>query len=176
MLIPHKGHTDTIQVYSVTVMTHVKALQAGHSSQGTSEPITGSLKRAGPGYPNFGLVLRPMYFLVWLDLAWTDPSLTGTSSSLSYRGNSGCLAQQCVILWMFNAIWFLWYTSTELGTLSGRESRRLLMFHIMNGEHICLRTICRCWNDDADTLGFSSFSGIGRSRHARYLSPAGSCS
>ena len=40
MLIPHKGPTDTIQVYSVTVMTHVKALQAGHSSQGTSEPIT----------------------------------------------------------------------------------------------------------------------------------------
>ena len=40
MLIPHKGHTDTIQVYSVTVMTHVKPLQAGHSSQGTSEPIT----------------------------------------------------------------------------------------------------------------------------------------
>ena len=40
MLIPHKGHTDTIQVYSVTVMTHVKALQAGHSIQGTSEPIT----------------------------------------------------------------------------------------------------------------------------------------
>ena len=40
MLIFHKGHTDTIQVYSVTVVTHVKALQAGHSSQGTSEPIT----------------------------------------------------------------------------------------------------------------------------------------
>ena len=40
MLIFHKGHTDTIQVYSVTVMTHVKALQDGHSSQGTSEPIT----------------------------------------------------------------------------------------------------------------------------------------
>ena len=40
MLIPHKGHADTIQVYSVTVMTHVKALQAGHSSQGTSESIT----------------------------------------------------------------------------------------------------------------------------------------
>ena len=41
MLIPHnKGQTDTVQVYSVTVMTHVKALQAGHSSQGTSEPIT----------------------------------------------------------------------------------------------------------------------------------------
>ena len=45
MLIPHKGHTDTIQVYSVTVMTHVKALQAGHSSQGTSEPITPALSR-----------------------------------------------------------------------------------------------------------------------------------
>ena len=40
MLISDKGHTDTMQVYSVTVMTHVKALQAGHSSQGTSEPIT----------------------------------------------------------------------------------------------------------------------------------------
>ena len=44
MLISRKGHTDTIQVYSVTVMTHVKALQAGHSSQGTSEPITPDLK------------------------------------------------------------------------------------------------------------------------------------
>ena len=43
MLIYHKGHTDTIQVYSVTVMTHVKALQVGHSSQGTSEPITPAL-------------------------------------------------------------------------------------------------------------------------------------
>ena len=40
MLFFHNGHTDTIQVYSVTVMTHVKALLAGHSSQGTSEPIT----------------------------------------------------------------------------------------------------------------------------------------
>ena len=40
MLICHRSHTDTIQVYSVTVMTHAKALQAGHSSQGTSEPIT----------------------------------------------------------------------------------------------------------------------------------------
>ena len=46
MLIPHKGHTDTMQVYSVTVMTHVKALQAGHSSQGTSEPITPGPTRA----------------------------------------------------------------------------------------------------------------------------------
>ena len=46
MLISHKGHTDTIQVYSVTVMTHVKALQAGHSSQGTSEPITPAISTA----------------------------------------------------------------------------------------------------------------------------------
>ena len=46
MLIPHKGHTDTIQVYSVTVMTHVKALQAGHSIQGTSEPITPAMIHA----------------------------------------------------------------------------------------------------------------------------------
>ena len=43
MLIPNKGHTDTIQVYSVTVMTHVKKMQGGHSSQGTSEPITPAL-------------------------------------------------------------------------------------------------------------------------------------
>ena len=43
MLMFHKGHTDTIQVYSVTVMSHVKALQAGYSSQGTSEPITPEL-------------------------------------------------------------------------------------------------------------------------------------
>ena len=50
MLIPHKGHTDTIQVYSVTVMTHVKALQAGHSSQGTSEPITPGQVSAGDNY------------------------------------------------------------------------------------------------------------------------------
>ena len=40
MLFSHKGHNNTMQVYSVTVMTNVKALQAGQSSQGTSEPIT----------------------------------------------------------------------------------------------------------------------------------------
>ena len=40
MLISHKGNNNTIQVYSVTIMTHVIALEAGHSSQGTSEPIT----------------------------------------------------------------------------------------------------------------------------------------
>ena len=50
MLISHKGHTDTIQVYSVTVMTHVKALQAGHSSQGTSEPITPALRGPAVSY------------------------------------------------------------------------------------------------------------------------------
>ena len=31
-----KGDNNTIQVYSATVMTHVIALEAGHSSQGTS--------------------------------------------------------------------------------------------------------------------------------------------
>ena len=51
MLIPHKGHTDTIQVYSVSVMTHVKALQAGHSSQGTSEPITPAFNKATCNQP-----------------------------------------------------------------------------------------------------------------------------
>ena len=55
MLIFHKGHTDTIQVYAVTVMTHVKALQAGHSSQGTSEPITpaSALLSGADGCANF---------------------------------------------------------------------------------------------------------------------------
>ena len=33
-------HNNIIHVYSVTVMTHVKALEAGQSSQGTSQPIT----------------------------------------------------------------------------------------------------------------------------------------
>ena len=40
MYISHKGHNNIMQVYSVTVMTYVKALEAGQSSQGTSEPIT----------------------------------------------------------------------------------------------------------------------------------------
>ena len=31
MLFPHKGHTDTTQAYSVTAMTHVKALQADYA-------------------------------------------------------------------------------------------------------------------------------------------------
>ena len=33
ILISHKGNNNTIHIYSVTVMTHVKALQAGQSSQ-----------------------------------------------------------------------------------------------------------------------------------------------
>ena len=40
MLIAHKDHNNTIQVYSVTVMTHAIALDAGQSSLGTFEPIT----------------------------------------------------------------------------------------------------------------------------------------
>ena len=37
---PQVRYNYTIQVYSWTVMILVKALQAGQSSQGTSEPIT----------------------------------------------------------------------------------------------------------------------------------------
>ena len=40
MLIAHRDHTNTVQVYSVTVVTHAIALEGGRSSQGTSEPIT----------------------------------------------------------------------------------------------------------------------------------------
>ena len=40
MLISHRAHNNTIHVYSVTVMTHVIALEDGQSSQGISEPIT----------------------------------------------------------------------------------------------------------------------------------------
>ena len=40
MYISHKAHNTTVQVYFVTVMTHVKVLDAGQSSQGTPEPIT----------------------------------------------------------------------------------------------------------------------------------------
>ena len=39
-VIAHKVHNKTMHVYSVTVMTHVIALDAGQSSQGTFEPIT----------------------------------------------------------------------------------------------------------------------------------------
>ena len=37
---PLLGHNNTKQVYSETLMTHVMAMAAGQSSQGTSEPIT----------------------------------------------------------------------------------------------------------------------------------------
>ena len=46
MLIAHKELKNTIQVYSMAVMTHVIAL-ARQSSQGTFEPIT-------PEYPDGG--------------------------------------------------------------------------------------------------------------------------
>ena len=44
----------------MTVMTHVKVLQAGHSSQGTSEPITPAFSRLGGrggGVPTHVIVL-----------------------------------------------------------------------------------------------------------------------
>ena len=40
MYISHKGHNNTMYVYSVTVMTHAIASEAGQSSQGTYEHIT----------------------------------------------------------------------------------------------------------------------------------------
>ena len=53
-----------MHVYSVTVMTHVIPLEAGQSSQGTSEPIT-----PGPIHhvlPNTGFLMDPYTWLsVW---------------------------------------------------------------------------------------------------------------
>ena len=40
LLITHKDNNNTIKVYSVTVMTHVIALEDGQSSQGAHTPIT----------------------------------------------------------------------------------------------------------------------------------------
>ena len=40
MLIVHKDHTSTIHVYIAIVMTHVIALEAWQSSQGSFEHIT----------------------------------------------------------------------------------------------------------------------------------------
>ena len=54
-------HNNTIQVYSVTVMTHVKALQSGQSSQGTSEPIT-------PGMLEKGLFCICFFFVAEVDM------------------------------------------------------------------------------------------------------------
>ena len=39
MLIVHKEHINTIHVYIVIIMTHVIALEARQSSQGSFEPI-----------------------------------------------------------------------------------------------------------------------------------------
>ena len=68
MLISHRGHTDTIHVYSVTIMTHVKALQAGHSSQGTSEPITPVTIPAWTKGQRGGYVKTPRYSTIGLRL------------------------------------------------------------------------------------------------------------
>ena len=43
ILISDKDNNNTIQVYSVTVMIYVIALEDGQSSQGTSQPITPEL-------------------------------------------------------------------------------------------------------------------------------------
>ena len=40
MFSAHKDNRNTIQVYLVTAMTHVIALEAGQSSQGALKPIT----------------------------------------------------------------------------------------------------------------------------------------
>ena len=89
MLIPHKGHTDTIQVYSVTVMTHVKALQAGHSSQGTSEPITPALKLVGVDDKNNNSCIMFIIF--------TSPKPGGGQRSTGIIPALGCV---CVCLCM----------------------------------------------------------------------------
>ena len=40
MFSAHKDNRNTIQVYLVTAMTHVIALEAGQSSPGALKPIT----------------------------------------------------------------------------------------------------------------------------------------
>ena len=63
MQISHKDHNNTIiQVYSVTVMTHVKALEAGQSSQGTSEPITPALLPLSYHYVNICIMIKQAEF------------------------------------------------------------------------------------------------------------------
>ena len=42
---------NIIQVYSVNVMTHAIASEAGHSNQGAFEPITPAFVWFGPGVP-----------------------------------------------------------------------------------------------------------------------------
>ena len=60
----------------MTVMTHVKALQAGHSSQGTSEPITPDqhpvlLGVATMERPLSGMVVPMPFNLKFLQTLWT---------------------------------------------------------------------------------------------------------
>ena len=105
MLIPHKGHTDTIQVYSVTVMTHVKALQAGHSSQGTSEPITPAQVDNFPVILNIsgclviitsaqGGIPGPIYNYV---MVFSNSSTKNTGYGRIYLTNPHTIATQCAI-------------------------------------------------------------------------------
>ena len=92
MLISHKGNNNTIQVYSVTVMTHVKALQAGKSSQGTSEPITPVLVPAAVivTLVNFSssISLRLRVMIGYYGDA-TKNVFPGTGSSLPPSGGGG---------------------------------------------------------------------------------------
>ena len=48
MSIAHKELKNTKQVYAMTVMTHVIALEARQSSQGTFKPITPEYPDGGP--------------------------------------------------------------------------------------------------------------------------------
>ena len=65
-----KFHNNTIQVYSVTVMslmTHVKALEDGQSSQGTSEPISPGMKGSHHrGVFNLGYSILCAIFVIML--------------------------------------------------------------------------------------------------------------
>ena len=64
MQMSHKDHNNTKQVYSVTVMTHVKALKAGQSSQWTSEPITPVPNQLQGGIVKI-IHVRHCRFLLW---------------------------------------------------------------------------------------------------------------
>ena len=115
MLIPHKGHTDTIQVYSVTVMTHVKALQAGHSSQGTSEPIT----------PGWKAEKTPGGYMMISPRAATDPEGGGgfaTRISSTVRpqdpgGGGGCNTDHRSPGWCLHGVWWCWLRRPGFGVL-----------------------------------------------------------
>ena len=108
MLIANKDHNNIIQVYSVTIMTHVMALDAGQSSQGTFEPITPvfhhmiptcSLVAAG------GSGFWSTYNVLWLILVDGNPLIINpiddTASSLSkfcYWQNSKWPPQNLILL------------------------------------------------------------------------------